>query len=334
MSCYGNSMGTSATQALLHADDASAGKAVAELRWPGGVTCPRCGAGKPSDRPKANAWRCRSCRADFTVTSGTAMHATKVGIARWLAAAHMDDLHPPVLAEALGISVPAARRISTALRETGEPPGDSRMVSLVRCPPGPTTVLANRLPSTFDPAASPIAGLSKGQRSVLAVLRGRIRGTTVRQVAAESGLSVGHCRRCLNALAERGYVRSELTKVPWGYGSLKIHIWSLELTADCIAAMPFLPRTHRRYDHSCPERVPPEFWRLFWSGASAGDLRLPEHADFVAGSLLDSADAVARAWALRCLPVESLWKCRGMRGYSTGPIAKKIDIALACRTDA
>lgn len=262
------------------------------------------------------------------------MHGSKVGVAKWLAATRMDDLHPPSLAKALDVSVPAARRIATAIEATGEPPGESRMMALLQSPPGHASETGNKTTAKLGTAFSPIACLTRAQRSVMAVLRSRVRGVTVQQVATAACLSVGHTRRCLKALEEQGYARRDLTRVPWGYGSLKLNLWSLELAPECIAALAFLPRTHSRPDHSCPERVPPEFWRLFWSGASAKELNLPEHADFVAGSLLDSADRVARAWALRCLPVESLRKCREMRGYNSGEIARKIDTALARRADA
>ena len=135
----------------------------------------------------------------------------------------------------------------------------------------------------------------------------------------------------MKSLAERGYVRSEQTSVPWGYGTRTLRMWSLTLNEECVTALAYLPLRPEKIDHTCPERVPPEFWSLFWNGSSAKDLRLPEDAFFVATTILDGPDPVARTWALRCLPEEALRKCRAMRGCNTGELAAQIDKALARR---
>ena len=262
------------------------------------------------------------------------MHGSKVGIAKWIAAAWSSDARPAVLTRELGVSSPAARRISAALELTGEPPGDARLAALLHQHHDPVEVLRGRLPPNLDPEENPLAGLTRGQRAVMGVLRNRIRGTALDQVADEAGLSEDHARRCLNLLAERGYARCEEASVPWGYGSLRLPLWSLNLTEECITAMAYLPHRPEKVDRSCPERVPPEFWSLFWSGSSAKDLKLPEDASFVASALLDGPDPVARTWALRCLPTEALQECRNMRGYDAGEVAASIDRAVARRSHA
>lgn len=306
------------------------------LRWPHGVKCPKCRATDVAARQQepVTRWRCRSCRRDFTVTTHTAMHGSKVGVAKWIAAAQCVNIGASALARELGISAPAARRISAALEMTGKPAGEDRLTALLHQHHDPAQALRDRLPATFDPENNPVADLSRGQRTVMGVLRNRIRGTAVDQVAAEAGLSEDHTRRCLKSLAERGYARCEETSVPWGYGSLKLPLWSLDLNEECITALAYLPPRPVRADHACPERVPPEFWSLFWNGSSAKDLRLPQDAFFVATTLLDGPDPVARTWALRCLPEEALQRCRTMRGYDTGEIAARIDKALARRAHA
>ena len=260
------------------------------------------------------------------------MHGSKIGLARWLAATWSWDIRPPVLARRLGISAPASRRLSTALEMTERPPGESRLAALLTQHHDPTEAMRARLPATLDPADNPIADLTSGQRAVMAVLRNRIRGTAVEQVAETSGLTVEHATSCLETLAARGYARCEDTSVPWGYGSLVIPLWSLDLTEECVLALGFLPRQPEPIDYSCPKKVPAEFWWLFWSGSQGGDLTLPRDAFFVACTLLDGPDRAAREWALRCLPVESLRRCRGMRGYDVGPLASGIDAAIEERS--
>ena len=262
------------------------------------------------------------------------MHGSKVGVAKWIAAAESSDVRPSALARELGVSAPAARRISAALEMTGRPAGEGRLVALLHQHHDPSQALRDRLPATFDPDHDPVADLSRGQRAVMGVLRNRVRGAAVDQVAAEAGLSEDHARRCLKSLVERGYARCEEASVPWGYGSLRLPLWSLDLNEECITAMAYLPPQPAKVDRACPERVPPEFWSLFWSGSSAKDLRLPEDAFFVAATLLDGPDPVARTWALRCLPEEALQRCRTMRGYDAGETAARIDKALARRAHA
>ena len=261
------------------------------------------------------------------------MHRSKVDAAKWVKAVLLSDLRPAVLARELDVSAPAARRMADALEMTGQPPGEGRLKALMHQPSDPAEALRSRLPCTSDPGAGPVAGLSRGQRTVLGILRGRVRGTTLRQVAAEARLSEDHARRCLNALAERSFARREIAGVPWGYGSRKTVLWSLDLSEECVTALAYLPPRLRQENDTCGERVPPEFWSLFWSGASAKDLRLPDDAFFVATTLLDGPDPVARTWALRCLPIDALRRCRDMRGYNTGEIAASIDKAIARRAD-
>ena len=61
------------------------------MRWPGGISCPRCGSrrfsrfDKPKRQPEARyVYNCRACHRQFTVTTGTALHRTHVPLAKWL----------------------------------------------------------------------------------------------------------------------------------------------------------------------------------------------------------------------------------------------------------
>jgi transposase-like protein len=67
------------------------------LRWPNGTHCPHCGPDSRSrvTRMRANQdrrvrdglWQCLSCRRQFTVTSGTALHNTHLPLRTWVVAA-------------------------------------------------------------------------------------------------------------------------------------------------------------------------------------------------------------------------------------------------------
>lgn len=65
-----------------------------EIRWPDGPVCPHCGCfesiGKlegESHRP--GLYKCYDCRKQFTVTVGTVMHRTKIGLDKWVLAFHL-----------------------------------------------------------------------------------------------------------------------------------------------------------------------------------------------------------------------------------------------------
>ncbi len=59
-----------------------------KVRWQGEPVCPHCGATDKISRPasKPNAYWCGSCRKQFTVTTGTIMHATKTPLQNWIVA--------------------------------------------------------------------------------------------------------------------------------------------------------------------------------------------------------------------------------------------------------
>ena len=56
-----------------------------EQRWPQGVCCPECGSFNvqtPKTR-KPQPYRCRNCRKDFSVKTGTLMQGAKLGFKVW-----------------------------------------------------------------------------------------------------------------------------------------------------------------------------------------------------------------------------------------------------------
>lgn len=76
-------------------DDAVAREHLETVLWPQGPVCPRCGVmgdritklqGK-STRP--GVYKCKDCRKPFTVTVGTVMDRSHIGLAKWVLAAHL-----------------------------------------------------------------------------------------------------------------------------------------------------------------------------------------------------------------------------------------------------
>ena len=59
-----------------------------QQRWPDGIRCPRCEGDDITERKNARPqpWRCRNCRYDFSVKTGTVMHSSNFPLRDWLAA--------------------------------------------------------------------------------------------------------------------------------------------------------------------------------------------------------------------------------------------------------
>jgi transposase-like protein len=95
------------------------------LRWPDGVTCPRCGAKQPGWIATRRVWQCRECRYQFSVTAGTIFHRSHIALPRWFVAIWA-MCHSPKgvsakqLERELGVSYETAwymaRRIRAAMR--------------------------------------------------------------------------------------------------------------------------------------------------------------------------------------------------------------------------
>ena len=105
---------------------------VETLVWPNGRVCPACGykrsialAGRDMGRYRARPglYQCCNggCRFQFTATTRTPLHSTKLPLSTWLKALWLilqsdKGLSSIRLAEALGVSQPTAWRIGHALR--------------------------------------------------------------------------------------------------------------------------------------------------------------------------------------------------------------------------
>jgi transposase-like protein len=60
-------------------------------RWPDRVRCPVCDSDNVQDRPtrKPQPFRCRACRKDFSVKTGSLMHGSKLGLRTWALALYL-----------------------------------------------------------------------------------------------------------------------------------------------------------------------------------------------------------------------------------------------------
>ena len=102
---------------------------LSELRWPGGVECPRCSEHVRllwlTSRSK---WHCYSCRYQFSLTAGTVFHSSHLPVWKWFVAVELMLSSPTGLSayelrRALGGSYKtawfAAHRIRAAMRGHG-----------------------------------------------------------------------------------------------------------------------------------------------------------------------------------------------------------------------
>lgn len=68
-----------------------------KLRWPGGFTCPKCGATEPPYRfmARPGVVRCRACKADVSLTAGTAMQSSHMQLSVWFWGAYLVTTQTP-----------------------------------------------------------------------------------------------------------------------------------------------------------------------------------------------------------------------------------------------
>jgi len=59
---------------------------LAELRWPSGFVCPRCGGSEAWDMKAANRWVCRACRYQVSIMAGTVFQDTHLSLRTWFRA--------------------------------------------------------------------------------------------------------------------------------------------------------------------------------------------------------------------------------------------------------
>ena len=62
---------------------------LAELRWPNGIACIRCGSLEIRNSYTRNQYDCGSCGYQFSVTAGTMLHDSHLPLQKWIIAAYL-----------------------------------------------------------------------------------------------------------------------------------------------------------------------------------------------------------------------------------------------------
>ena len=94
-------------------------------RWGDGVTCPNCDSLNVQRRPtrKPAPFRCRTCRKDFSVTSGTLLHRSYIPLQKWglaffLFSTNLKGVSSMKLHRDLGITQKSAWYMAHRIRES------------------------------------------------------------------------------------------------------------------------------------------------------------------------------------------------------------------------
>ena len=71
--------------ATMFPDNDAAERWFVQQRWPNGITCIRCCSTNIQSRPtrKPQPYRCRDCKKDFSVKTGTLLHNSKLTLQQW-----------------------------------------------------------------------------------------------------------------------------------------------------------------------------------------------------------------------------------------------------------
>ena len=112
-------------------DDKTAEAWLIGQRWADGVACPYCTSGDCKERSTPRTlrqWRCRGCGRDFTVKTGTLMHASKLGCRTWVLAMYLmstsiKGVSSMKLHRDLGVTQKTAWFLAHRIREAWTAPG-------------------------------------------------------------------------------------------------------------------------------------------------------------------------------------------------------------------
>lgn len=110
------------------------------LRWPTGVTCPRCDASNGISRIEARGqFDCGSCGYQFSVRAGTILHASHLPLWKWFRAVYImagsrDGVSANRLKEMLGVSYKTAWFLSHRIRAAMKDEVPSRYSEIVDVP--------------------------------------------------------------------------------------------------------------------------------------------------------------------------------------------------------
>ena len=97
-------------------------KHLANLRWPGGVECPRCNAKKVNFIKSRLIWWCGTCKKQFSVRYGTIFEESRLPLRKWFMAiwlhtSHKKGVSSCQLAKDIGVTQKTAWFILGRLRK-------------------------------------------------------------------------------------------------------------------------------------------------------------------------------------------------------------------------
>ena len=73
----------------LFPDEKSARAFFEDRRWANGAICPSCNSGNVTRLKRVGYHRCRECKVDFTVKTGTPMACSNIPLKKWLYAMYL-----------------------------------------------------------------------------------------------------------------------------------------------------------------------------------------------------------------------------------------------------
>ena len=94
-------------------------------RWPKGRICPHCGHHVSyvihASHRQNPCYQCKKCRRQYTVTTKTVLHSTKLKLWKWIQAIHLimnssKGISSVVLARMIGTTQPTAWKVGHAIR--------------------------------------------------------------------------------------------------------------------------------------------------------------------------------------------------------------------------
>ena len=110
--------------AVRFSNEAEVEQMFIDARWPKGIACPQCDSHNIQHRAsrKPAPFRCRDCRKDFSVKTGTVMESSKLKLGKWALTAYLMStslkgvaaLH---LHRDIGVSYPTAWFLEHRIRE-------------------------------------------------------------------------------------------------------------------------------------------------------------------------------------------------------------------------
>ncbi len=111
-------------------DEAAVEQEFIAARWPDGVACPKCASLNVQERPtrKPQPFRCRDCRKDFSVKTGTVMQGSNLPLSKWALAAflmstNLKGVSSMKLHRDLGITQKTAWHLAHRIRKAWEDNG-------------------------------------------------------------------------------------------------------------------------------------------------------------------------------------------------------------------